>query len=167
MITRAQAGLPPLPALPRVAAHPGLVVHCTGSTNRPGDLARGLARVRVIQTSHTAPPNWRDVIKAGRVVGRRNFGGNGWAYGGYHFVILPGGEIVELRGAGVRGAHAKGYNRWLGVCVLGRGTDITPAEQAAIESLAEGRPVIPHNAVSRKSCPGPAVTAWVRERWPG
>jgi hypothetical protein len=146
MITRAQAGLPPLPALPRVEAHPGLVVHCTGSTNRPTDVARGLARVRIIQHSHTV--------------------GNGWAYGGYHFVVLPGGEIVELRGAGVRGAHAKGYNRWLGVCVLGRGTDITPAEQAAIESLAEGRPVIPHNAVSRKSCPGPAVTAWLAERFP-
>jgi hypothetical protein len=148
MITRQQAGLPPLPRLPAVTAHPGVIVHCTGGSSRPADVAHGLARVRIIHASHTAE--------------------RGWAYAGYHFVILPGGELVQLRGFNVRGAHAKGHNRWLGVCVLGRGLEMTAAEQTAIADVAAlvGGAVLPHNAISRKSCPGPAVTAWVRERWP-
>lgn len=141
MISRSQAGLPPLPSLTR-CSHEGVVLHCTGGSARPLEVAAGLARVRIIHTSHTRE--------------------RGWAYAGYHYVVLPGGEVVELRGRGVRGAHAKGRNAWLGVALLGRGLDMTDAEKAAVLELAAGLPIIPHNAISKKSCPGPVPTAWVR-----
>ena len=72
------------------------------------------------------------------------------------------------------GAHAgKGWNKWLGIVVLGKGTEITPAEADAIRSIylahrerGGGPRVIPHNAVSNKSCPGPAVTAWLKNAFP-
>lgn len=152
-VGRREAGLPPLPALTTVSHHPGVVVHCTGGSARPQALSDGLARAKILHASHTRE--------------------RGWAYAGYHFLVLPEGAVVELRGFGVRGAHARGYNRWLGVAVLGDGEVITPAERIALLEVIDAHVarggqnlVIPHNAVSRKRCPGPAVTRWIYERWP-
>lgn len=177
-IPRKVAGLPPLPSLTRVAEHPGVVVHCTGGSSRPTSRREALERVRVIQHSHTAPKRLVEVPDPKRP-GRTktvNKGGRGWRYGGYGFVVLPTGEIVEMRGWGIVGAHAAsgdGYNRWLGVVVLGRGVSMTPDEQHGLEAVVAehlarggGAQVIPHNAVSSKACPGPVVTAWLAERYP-
>jgi hypothetical protein len=152
VITRAFANLRPPSRASRVDVHPGVVVHCTGGV-RPADLDESLKRWRVCQDAHQR--------------------GNGWSDIGYHFGVTPDGHILTGRGWNVRGAHAKGHNRWLGVVVLGKGTDITDDEQAAIGALVAehvvrggGPLVIPHNAVSRKSCPGPAVTQWLLDRFP-
>jgi hypothetical protein len=151
-IPRKVAGLPELPSLTPVDVHPGVVIHCTGGSSRPSSRRDALQRVRIIQASHTLE--------------------RGWRYAGYHFAVLPTGEIVELRGWGVIGAHAKGHNRWVGVVVLGRGVSMTADEQHGLEAVIAahlarggGHHVLPHNAVSSKSCPGPAVTAWLAARY--
>ncbi len=150
-LPRAVAGLPALPSLTTVDVHPGVIVHCTGGSSRPTSRRDALQRVRIIQASHTLE--------------------RGWKYAGYHFAVLPTGEIVELRGWGVIGAHARKHNRWVGVVVLGRGVSMTADEQHGIEAVIAahlarggGHRVIPHNAVSSKSCPGPDVTAWLASR---
>lgn len=77
----------------------------------------------------------------------------GWSDVGYHYGVAPIGEILEGRVDSKRrlprGAHGKGHNRWLGVVVFGRGTELTHEEKAAIEWL---------------SCPGPAVHARISGR---
>lgn len=135
-----------------VERHPGIVVHCTGG-QRPETLEHALVRWRVAQRYHQDARGWSDV--------------------GYHFAVSPFGDIIEGRGWGVRGAHAVGYNRWLGVVLFGKGGEMAAAEKVGILTLLDealqrghGQLVIPHNAVSKKSCPGPAPTAWIRQQWP-
>ena len=85
------------------------------------------------------------------------------------------GETVILEGCGadVRGAHALGHNRKLGITVFGNGMSLSVAVMDGIEHLVKtycpGRPVLPHRRVSKagKTCPGDVVTAWVESRWPG
>lgn len=48
----------------------------------------------------------------------------GWKGCGYHFVIGLNGDIWQGRAVGEMGAHAKGYNDWVGVCYIG-GLDST------------------------------------------
>ncbi|MDE2126896.1 MAG: N-acetylmuramoyl-L-alanine amidase [Armatimonadetes bacterium] len=51
----------------------------------------------------------------------------GWAtqyhgktyYIGYHYVILPDGTIQQGRPDHCPGCHARGYNNWLGICLIG------------------------------------------------
>lgn len=153
--SRKAAGLPPLPQLPIVREHFGIVVHCTGG-QRPavGDLEHAFERIRVIQVAHVK--------------------GNGWLYGGYHLVLLPDGSLVDMRGRGVRGAHARHHNAWLGVTVLGKGVDITAGEQDTLRWLhrdlcdrnGKPAPILPHNAFSNKSCPGPVVSEWLADTFP-
>jgi N-acetylmuramoyl-L-alanine amidase len=38
---------------------------------------------------------------------------------GYHYVILPDGTIQRGRPEWMRGAHTRGHNNWLGVCLVG------------------------------------------------
>jgi len=38
---------------------------------------------------------------------------------GYHYVICANGEIVGTRPEHLRGAHAKGANDMIGICILG------------------------------------------------
>lgn len=42
---------------------------------------------------------------------------------GYHYVILPGGAIVQTRPENSIGAHASGYNSYIGICLIGNFTD--------------------------------------------
>lgn len=154
MITRAAAKLRPASEVTRIAHHPGVVVHCTGGS-------------RVESTD--------EAMKAWRAAQAWHMRGCGWADIGYHFGVAPDGTVLEGRGWKVLGAHAgRGYNKHLGVVVFGHGVDITDEERSSIQALvaehvARGglEVVLPHNAIARKRCPGPAVTAWVRERWPG
>lgn len=153
VISRADCGLKPPKAEPiEIDHHPGMVIHCTGG-QRPSSLEHALERWRLVQTWHQH--------------------GNGWADIGYHYAVSPTGDVLEGRGHGVRGAHAKGHNRWLGVVLFGKGIELTPEEELGLETVYSyhlakggGSPVLPHNAFSRKSCPGPAPTAWVLQRWP-
>jgi hypothetical protein len=178
VITRAVSKLaPPRAAARRVDAHPGIVVHCTGGV-RPSSLEEAIKRWRVCHHGHTAPQKFVkvEVRSANGIVrvDRRNVGGNGWTDIGYHFGVTPAGEILEGRGWNVLGAHAKGHNACLGIVVLGRGTELSDPEAAALVALVDehlarggGRSILPHSALSRRRCPGPVVTAWLDERYPG
>lgn len=151
-VTRSTCRLRPCGRTPvHIDKHPGMVIHCTGGM-RPTSRTHALQRWRIAQVSH--------------------MDGNGWADIGYHFAVTPDGEVLEGRGWGVRGAHAAKYNRWLGVVLFGVGEEMSEGEKAGINTVhAElvvrggGSAVIPHNAISRKRCPGPAVTAWIDERF--
>lgn len=76
---------------------------------------------------------------------------------GYHFVILEDGTIENGRPEYWRGAHAKGHNRTLGICLIGEG-DFTAAQFISLEKLLKDRKfkaseIVGHYAVSIKSCP--------------
>lgn len=121
IITRAEANLrPPKRPPARVDHHPGVIVHCTAG-QRPHDLANALARWWLAQVKHQRADGWDDI--------------------GYHFGVTPQGEVLEGRGRNVRGAHAgkgKGYNRFLGIVVQGRGAELLEPERAAIEWPMQG-----------------------------
>src|SRR5437016_681095 len=38
---------------------------------------------------------------------------------GYHYVILPDGTVQQGRPEHCRGAHAQGYNSYIGICLVG------------------------------------------------
>jgi len=152
IIPRASVPLPPRPSLAHVDVHPGIIIHCTAG-HRPATKGSALEKWLRVWEWHTM--------------------GNGWHDIGYHFGVTPDGRILEGRGWGVRGAHAKGYNRWIGIVVQGKGLEMTAEEKAAIVALhaihiarGGGEVVLPHNAVSRKACPGPVVTQWVLDTFP-
>lgn len=152
-ITREHAKLRP-PTRAPAAAHgsPGIIFHCTAG-RRPADDDDALAAWRAAQVTHQQ--------------------GNGWSDIGYHFGIAPSGAILEGRGWDTLGAHAKDHNRCIGVVVQGKGVDLTEYERATIDwIIAEhdrrhGRGfVVGHRFFSpRKSCPGPAVLAYLAERY--
>lgn len=93
----------------------------------------------------------------------------------YHYLILPDGRVVSGRPERCEGAHARGYNSYLGIALVGdfsshtssAGTRVaarpTKAQMAALIRLCcylRQKYSIPlqrimlHNAVSRTECPG-------------
>jgi hypothetical protein len=151
IIGRAELGLKPATRVAtRVDPHPGMVAHCTAGS-RPATLEQAIAKWRITQLSHQRERGWSDV--------------------GYGYCVTPW-AVLEGRGFGLIGAHAKGHNRYLGVVFQGHGLEITEAEKGGFLMLREmhlarggGAPVVPHCDVSRVKphCPGPAPTAWIRE----
>lgn len=97
----------------------------------------------------------------------------GWKDLGYHWLVDDAGNVLEGRGWDVRGSHAGAkYNATHHACAyLGDGKSPTPAALDAIDRvLAEHERRYGtsdhrgHCEVSRKSCPGPGVMAWLRNR---
>ena len=108
----------------------------------------------------------------------RGFGAFYWGriyHIGYHYVIFPDGTVKHGRPERCVGAHTKGFNRYLGIALVGdfnqknhlHGTAIpsepTREQMQALVTLCrqlrvrykislEG--IIPHNAVARTKCPG-------------
>lgn len=99
--------------------------------------------------------------------------GNGWSDIGYHFVInngklTKGLEVGSMDGAielgrelGKTGAHAKGYNNYIGICLVGE-NKFTDNQMHSLVSLIkelkemyEIKPenIIGHYEVSSKTCP--------------
>ena len=118
------------------------IVHCSASTH--GDVGE-------IRRWHVAR-GWRDV--------------------GYHFVILPDGEIEVGRMLTEVGAHCEGHNAdSVGTCLVGN-TSFTPMQFAALRRLHAAlvgmfpdlqvfghRDFNPH-----KTCPNFDVQAMLRQR---
>lgn len=52
----------------------------------------------------------------------RGFGISYWGHTyhiGYHYVILPDGTVQQGRPERCEGAHARGYNSYIGICLIG------------------------------------------------
>lgn len=101
--------------------------------------------------------------------------GRGWADIGYNFLVDTSGRIYEGRGWLVVGAHAPDHNSsGIGVCMIGRDGDATPAAKRAIRWLYDeavrqaGRNLakLGHRDVYATSCPGNELYAWVRAGMP-
>ena len=63
-----------------------------------------------------------DVRLLDEVHRQRGFGAFYWGrfyHVGYHYVILPDGEVQSGRPERCRGAHAEGYNSYIGICLVG------------------------------------------------
>jgi len=93
----------------------------------------------------------------------------------YHYLILPNGQIRAGRPERCEGAHARGYNSYLGIALVGdfssadnpRGTKglmrPTKAQMASLVRLCRQlrqkyniplQHIMPHSDVSRTECPG-------------
>jgi N-acetylmuramoyl-L-alanine amidase len=89
-------------------------------------------------------------------------------YIGYHYVILPNGEVVKGRPDKCRGSHTKGHNDQIGICLIGdfSKANSEPTDQQIITLIEltkslQNQYSIPFNKVSRHhdlnsetECPG-------------
>lgn len=108
-----------------------LVVHCSDSPQGRGDDA---------ETIH----QWHL---------QRGFDGIG-----YHYVILEDGTVQKGRPEYWVGAHARGYNESLGICLIGN-TSFTKEQFNSLKNFIKGKgfkkdEVVGHYQVdSKKTCP--------------
>jgi N-acetylmuramoyl-L-alanine amidase len=140
--------------------HTGIIVHCAAT--RPDWLDQSTLEDQVaeIRSWHTsAHRNWRDI--------------------GYHIIIGRNGDKATGRPLGTTGAHAKGHNSDIGICLIGGfGSDaddiasdhFTPAQLDALYGVIKefqarykipDAKVIGHNRVAAKACPGFRVQKWL------
>lgn len=109
---------------------------------------------------------------------QRGFGAFYWGrmyHIGYHYIIFPDGTVRKGRPEQCVGAHAKGFNKYLGIAVLGdfskqsgsTATVVSPEptkeQMQALVALCRHlraryniplEKVIAHSAVARTECPG-------------
>ena len=98
---------------------------------------------------------------------------------GYHFVIGPGGHVLQARSLQYRGAHAYKQNNIenIGICVLGDWERSAPPDAAlraleqTIDWLRQSHGIARGNVKSHKDyritvCPGRQLESWV-ERYAG
>lgn len=99
----------------------------------------------------------------------------GWSDIGYNFLVDVSGRIYEGRGWLVVGAHAPDHNTsGIGVCMIGRDGDSTPAAKRSIRALYDeavrrkggNLDKLGHRDVFATSCPGYELYAWVRAGMP-
>ena len=130
---------------------PGIVIHCADT---PWDMDIGAETIR---KWHMEEREWSDI--------------------GYHYVIRRDGTVETGRPLVRDGAHAKGYNNYIGICMVGGkakdgrlACNFTSLQFEALADLvailqdSHGIPndkVIGHNEVSDKACPTFDVRAWV------
>ena len=122
--------------------HEGLIVHCSDSPQGRGDTVRDIDR-------------WHKE--------------RGWSGVGYHYVILEDGTVQEGRDLWKAGAHAKGYNGYVGVCLIGKDS-FTDEQMVSLEHLIRGMKfqfgfendkILGHYDVSSKTCPNMDVQQFV------
>lgn len=123
---------------------PGIIVHCSDSPQGRNDTAVDIHR-------------WHK---------GRKFDGIG-----YHYVILEDGTVENGRPLYWNGAHASGYNSYVGICLIGI-NDFTEAQFKALALLIERLSltykiskdkILGHNQVSTKACPGFSVSRFLDE----
>lgn len=76
----------------------------------------------------------------------------GWDGIGYHFVIRANGSVEEGRSLKKRGAHAKGRNGWVGICLTGRDS-FTKAQVDSLVRLLK-KLGVKHIERHHEKCPG-------------
>lgn len=107
-----------------------VVIHCSDSPQGRGDNAETIHR-------------WHK---------ERGFDGIG-----YHYVILEDGTIENGRPNFWSGAHARGHNDAIGICLMGIDS-FTPAQFISLETLLKEKgynanEIVGHYMVSSKTCP--------------
>ena len=133
---------------------PGIVVHCADTFP---DMDIGAAEIR----------GW-------------HVDGNKWSDIGYHFVIRRDGTVEEGRDIDTDGAHAKGFNDHIGICMAGgkardgrQACNFTARQWETLTDLLRRLmvdyglspgDVFGHNDVSPKDCPAFDVRAFM-ESW--
>jgi|TARA_B100000287_G_scaffold257775_1_gene242276 N-acetylmuramoyl-L-alanine amidase len=129
------------------------VVHCADT---PADMDIGAAEIR---KWHTEDNGWDDI--------------------GYHYVIRRDGILENGRDTKMQGAHcaALGMNgKSLGICLVGRGNNITEDQYLTLHSLIQtiktmypDVEVIGHSDAEPKkpNCPGFDVKQWIRDEFYG
>jgi N-acetyl-anhydromuramyl-L-alanine amidase AmpD len=97
---------PVMPVIAKPAYQPqGIVFHHSETPAKVGKVViNALALNRINANDH---PNWRTEFE-GKVY-----------YIGYHYVILPDGTVEPGRPELCVGTHARKYNNWLGICLVG------------------------------------------------
>lgn len=112
----------------------GIVIHCSDSPQGRGDNASVIDR-------------WHKE--------------RGWSGIGYHYVILEDGTVEKGRNLGKSGAHTKGYNHYVGICLIGQGS-YTEEQYKSLSSLIKDlvlmfdiseENIFGHNKVAPKACP--------------
>jgi hypothetical protein len=71
---------------------------------------------------HSATRYYTTINAISSVHASRGFGTFYWGktyYIGYHYLILGDGTVIATRPEHLRGAHAKGYNSYIGICLIG------------------------------------------------
>ena len=124
----------------------GIIVHCSDSPQGRGDTASTLHEWHLER---------------------------GWNGLGYHYIILENGNIERGRPDFWQGSHARGYNDWLGICMIGIDS-FTEEQLYALEDLIKSkmleyklstRQVRGHNQIDdKKSCPNININEFMAER---
>lgn len=100
---------PPIPIAqkpkPKPYAPEGIVFHHSETPAKVGHTVINAARLA--QINKHDHPNWET-----------HFEGKTY-YIGYHYVILPDGTVEQGRPELCVGTHARRYNNWLGICLVG------------------------------------------------
>jgi N-acetylmuramoyl-L-alanine amidase len=73
----------------------------------------------VLPSDGAVPPNLQAVDQYHRQLGMETVCGGQIFHVAYHYVILPNGQIRQGRPEHCQGAHAQGYNTFLGISVFG------------------------------------------------
>jgi N-acetylmuramoyl-L-alanine amidase len=71
---------------------------------------------------HSATRYYATIQAIGSAHESRGFGTFYWGktyYIGYHYIILGDGTVLATRPEHLRGAHARGYNSYIGICLIG------------------------------------------------
>tara|TARA_B100000768_G_scaffold52639_1_gene51162 strand:+ start:18559 stop:19224 length:666 start_codon:yes stop_codon:yes gene_type:complete len=140
-------------------AHKGIIVHCSATKEGWWADKTPNEQMKEIDRWHREERGWRMI--------------------GYHAIVARDGTVVQGRPYGDSGAHAKGHNKDIGICLIGGfGSDAddlatehyTPAQLNSLYKLISelrGQYAIPlkrvigHNRVSSKACPGFRVQKWL------
>lgn len=112
----------------------GAIIHCSDSPQGRGDNAKTIHR-------------WHQQ--------------RGWDGIGYHYVILEDGTIENGRPLYWEGSHAKGFNNYIGICLIGKDT-FTMKQMEELSNLLvklakddkiDPEKILGHYEVSTKTCP--------------
>lgn len=131
---------------------PGIIVHCSDSPQGRGDNAETIDR-------------WHKERGFKRIYKNKTY------HIGYHYVILESGIIENGRPLEITGAHASGFNDYIGICLIGR-KSFTEEQMVGLEQLIKGLKVqfsikseniIGHYAVSHKTCPNIDIEEFKRD----
>jgi len=137
-----------------------LIVHHTGGTDADPMLDTSHHTFDIVNEYHRQKWDFKS---------RLNF------YIAYHYFIEKDGRTIQGRMDAELGAHTKGYNNSIGICLAGNfdATDPTKEQEKSLKELLarlvakytiEYKNIVPHRKFARKSCYGNRLSDnWARD----